>query len=644
MADTTDIDPVRTGRLHRLRFTPMRDLLRLRLTGRLNWRGMILSAALPEPIRELILRTTKRTRLWRSERVDVAAELIAHFRDGLDAGESPEDLVRDFGDTKQAAMLIRRGKIRNRSMLWHTKRFLLRTAGVLFLVYIGLAIYFSIGTPKVSVNYIARLNEPILKLPQDQRAWPFYRQLAAAFEADETLKDRDFELSPTASDKRWPRAAAWVKAHPHLLELTDQATARPAMGFVYGADGSIRELEQVKGAGSFPSVNKDDPFYNSVIGVLLPQLNHLRQTANLLACDARLAAEEGDASRWFRRITQLQVVADQSNEPGFVICGLVRIGIESLRLSCIESMLQSYPSLLSEEQLVELAHRNARHATAADLITFRMERLGFEDVVQRIYTDDGNGDGRIAARGLSNMQAVTNGNNAYMVNSNASVSEQMAKVAVAPVAAIMLASRKDLMQRYNQVMDRAEARLHEPWREHARQPLFIEAQNIRSSVIEGWRYILISVMVPAIDRAGVTAERVIVAQDAINIGIALELYQRKTGHYPPTLADLSPAYQPHVPVDPCDGQPMRYKLVDGKPLVYSIGTDLDDDGGIEPFVKPNVSLKPAPNSHSLAIGRADERYDGDWILYPTPKTPDEVSEEESGDVASTQPATQPAAE
>jgi hypothetical protein len=34
-----------------------------------------------------------------------------------------------------------------------------------------------------------------------------------------------------------------------------------------------------------------------------------------------------------------------------------------------------------------------------------------------------------------------------------------------------------------------------------------------------------------------------------------------------------------MPTDPFSGQPMRYKVLDGRPVVYSVGVDLRDDGG-----------------------------------------------------------------
>jgi hypothetical protein len=33
-----------------------------------------------------------------------------------------------------------------------------------------------------------------------------------------------------------------------------------------------------------------------------------------------------------------------------------------------------------------------------------------------------------------------------------------------------------------------------------------------------------------------------------------------------------------VPIDPFDGQPMRYKIMNGNPIVYSVGPNQKDDG------------------------------------------------------------------
>src|SRR5436853_3243847 len=108
--------------LRKLRYTPARDLLRGRISGRLDVKWTIARSDLPMPAKDLISRVVKCTRLWLSEKVDVADELIAHFADGIESGASAESLIEKFGDERQAAKLIRRAKKRNRPLPWHILR------------------------------------------------------------------------------------------------------------------------------------------------------------------------------------------------------------------------------------------------------------------------------------------------------------------------------------------------------------------------------------------------------------------------------------------------------------------------------------------------------------------------------------------
>jgi len=65
-------------------------------------------------VREVV----RRTRLWRKEKFDVACELIDHFKEAMEHGVEVDDAVRDFGDTREAAKMIRRSKVRCRSWYW----------------------------------------------------------------------------------------------------------------------------------------------------------------------------------------------------------------------------------------------------------------------------------------------------------------------------------------------------------------------------------------------------------------------------------------------------------------------------------------------------------------------------------------------
>jgi len=53
-----------------------------------------------------------------------------------------------------------------------------------------------------------------------------------------------------------------------------------------------------------------------------------------------------------------------------------------------------------------------------------------------------------------------------------------------------------------------------------------------------------------------------------------------------------------VPADPYDGRPMRLAIVDGAPVVYSIGKDGHDDGGVD----SDYDRKPGDQVHRLPAG------------------------------------------
>ncbi len=74
------------------------------------------------------------------------------------------------------------------------------------------------------------------------------------------------------------------------------------------------------------------------------------------------------------------------------------------------------------------------------------------------------------------------------------------------------------------------------------------------------------------------------AQTAANqaaLACALERYRLANGQFPETLAALSPQFIAHPPNDVITGQPYKYRRTDdGQFLLYSVGWDEKDDGGV----------------------------------------------------------------
>jgi hypothetical protein len=63
------------------------------------------------------------------------------------------------------------------------------------------------------------------------------------------------------------------------------------------------------------------------------------------------------------------------------------------------------------------------------------------------------------------------------------------------------------------------------------------------------------------------------------VALALERHRLEHGAYPDKLEGLVPTYLKSIPLDPYDGQPLRYRRLADGVVVYSVGLDGIDDGG-----------------------------------------------------------------
>ena len=643
MSDDT-VSP--SPRLDTLRRALRREVLPARLpapSARVRLKRRIDEAALPEPAKELVRRVVRRTRLWRRERFDVADELIAHFADGLAAGETAEQLVEAFGHERQAARLIRRAKRRNRPLAWHALRGLGLIIGGLLLVYAGLAVYFHLGRPSPAVNYFEALNEPIRRFPEDQRAWPLYREALLGMSAreDEAPAELRDLVASRPGDERWPEMVEWLAAHGDSLELARQAAGRRALGFVVGPGGSHVDPKLWPGQTWNTSLwpGQYDHHTPLLIAVLLPHLHELRTVANALGADAALARQAGDRERWSRDVAAMQGIARQVRPGGFVVSQLVALGIDALALDEIQTALSDAPEMLQDDDLRRLAHGLAGPDVAGDLIDLRPERMVFHDVVQRAYTDDGEGDGRFTPEGLRLLQGLTV---APYYKPYFGRKDYAALLTGGPASLLLVAPRAEVSRTYDRLMDAQAARFARPLHELGPSTMEREVGAMRKTAVGRVRHALLLGLLPAVERMQVQAERHLGRRDGIHAGLALELWRRRNGRYPESLNELTPGLLPAVPVDRVTGAPVRYRLVGGKPLVYSLGADRDDDGGVvappgapvryaeynaEWFLPPaegtsgeRTDAPPGGVSASRPSPTAKVR-DGDWILYPQPLPP-----------------------
>jgi hypothetical protein len=66
----------------------------------------------------------------------------------------------------------------------------------------------------------------------------------------------------------------------------------------------------------------------------------------------------------------------------------------------------------------------------------------------------------------------------------------------------------------------------------------------------------------------------------LQVALAAERYRLAHGRWPEEPAALVPGFLASVPSDPCDGNPLRFRRVADGVVVYSVGPDRQDNGGL----------------------------------------------------------------
>ena len=132
--------------------------------------------------------------------------------------------------------------------------------------------------------------------------------------------------------------------------------------------------------------------------------------------------------------------------------------------------------------------------------------------------------------------------------------------------------------------------------EAARQPVkVLEAEKRRLTPFNFLEEPLLPYLTAVITKFAYTQT----AADLARTACALERYRLAHGGYPETLNALVPHFIAQVPHDVIGGQPLKYRRTDdGKFILYSIGWNEKDDGGVVAFKK---------DSTSIDIGN------GDWV-------------------------------
>jgi len=606
------------------------------LLGHASWKKQIVGARLPNEIKTRVREVIQRCRLSRGEKALVTQELIAHFEDGLASGQTTDKLLSDFGDPKMLAPLIQNSKRRNRPMWKKALYFSGYSLTLLTLAYACLCIWFYRGKPTPSIDYLAQINQPITERPDTQKAWPIYRPMwikyklgeGGQFEIPEMwhqpLDDASGVRLITAEDPNWESVTTAFSNHSDLLQSFREGSRKHYFGIPLSNDSVVSDLSDEDFAAIYPNNKREDfskgdsdhwspkaneLMYDSLAGSYFPHLSALNTAIQLFTVDLRIAISENDAERAVQDVETMLGIARHAAELPFMVCSLYGYRFSEDAFSAIESTLIEHPKFFDDQQLarIQAAVAGADFQTWFDLSG---DRLGTHDLIQRVFTDDGNGDGHMTRIGIEILESLV-GEIAPEDSAEATdygASQRSMKTWVnellKPTSYLVSATRKETVEAVDTLFERLQRRSKKSFWESRGDTLDEQIKRAESEL--NFAFVCNS------DQAENVMFRIKGRQEAVRGAIALIRFHRASGQWPQSWSEIPEEILKSVPLDQLTGEGLKFKITKEQPVVYSLGNDRDDDGGHR---LSEASRQGNWDRFTLSKS-VDKNTDGDWILWP----------------------------
>jgi len=345
-------------------------------------------------------------------------------------------------------------------------------------------------------------------------------------------------IKALSEDRNWYEAYDKLSKPVEKWTEEDWARQKELIPQVRDLISEIRRLAKMGGPACELDLSTDG------ISELLPHLAVFRVMARLLDSDAFVRGHEGDYSEAVEDILALLGLAAIVRDEPALMSQLTAMAIEGMSFGAAEIALPA------EGISSDLARRLIEYAGRADL--------------RGHFADSFSGEGMLALEFFDNIREGR-GTDYFF-------SSLYGSVFARPWLNMDEETYVNTIQRFAEI-----ARL--PYYEALPQVLEIEQDTADLPRTRIFSRPFLRNLVPAFARSLESEARNEAMLDLMRIGISVEQYRASTGSYPATLDAISPSLGGTVPVDPFTGQPYRYQPSSASFLLYSVGSNLTDDGG-----------------------------------------------------------------
>lgn len=466
---------------------------------------------------------------------------------------------------------------------------------VAFGVLVAVWTRFAYLGPSIERDFVTEAKARIAAIPEDQRAMPLIER-ACANEKQIDWSQPEFESAAIGQVR--PDSPVWS----HLVNYVDINAASLA---------DAREASKRSWLGAPVTIAEETLAQHAppmLTDVLLPHISKCRKVACLLAQAAIVKCDRGDLAEACEDVSVALRLAKLMAQGGSSIEQLVAINTFFVVCDLVTRDVLPKAGQMSEQQR-DAIRQELREFSLQDgkpiSFSFDDQRNAFLDMVQRVYTDDGSGDGRLL---IVECDPFTK-NVIVQVFGLATRIRPTSGFWQFPMA-MWCATRSETVAAYDAIIREAEIEIETPPYTWAAMDTRADytARVLRTSREQKRHPIVMLNDYGALYAA--TLSRVWDArqqQAAVDVGFAIEQFRGREGRAPETLRELVPRDLDAVPTDMFDGKPLKYVVRGGEPLLYSVGPDGVDDGATD----------------SYSCGWSDGSLSKDFVLYPHVAKPPE---------------------
>ncbi|MCI0745803.1 MAG: hypothetical protein L0Y58_10400 [Verrucomicrobia subdivision 3 bacterium] len=418
---------------------------------------------------------------------------------------------------------------------------------------------------KARLKAIADRGEPVdsRALNQSYQAVPYSENAAVLW-----LRGAGEMTAAAADPKTWSK----IKRPPHgtNVSATDIQLVR---GLVASNEVALATLH----AAAALSKSRYPVDLTPAMKTLLPHLSKMRAIARLLQAEALVAVQDGDAARAVRSVTAILSQSRSLSPEPIPVSQFVSYSIDASAFETAEYVINCLQ--LADAHLQTLT---AVFAAAEDTNGLYRALIG-ERACFVTGMRDPHAMLRLARAGLGTPAPSLSFQDVVWPFVRASgFFERDFGFGVDALSTNILLARLPDPHRFAS---------HTNW-----DALLIRARK--------GRYLLSGVFLSALDNTFVGDVTHRAQHRVAHLALAVERYQRTRGEIPDQHTDLVPEFMASVLIDPFDGQPLRFKPLDSGYVVYSVGPDLRDDGGLE---KPREPKEKEPWDLTFIVERHETR-------------------------------------